>query len=748
MAEEEAGGDSASGAGGARRIVTRVAKRRPKCCTGALWFGPSTDVKYKGLPIGEGFVYKSPKFIKVDHAGVFAVHRCGALGALCVALLPLYFNDAWAATETPGGTVNAWVGPGTMETSPMTAADTAYCNDEQYSYSASGFRIDATECRALMAAELTRKTPTSVFYTSAFVETVLKGWPCAEDVANGTRRQACVAGGGDYFGRRNGLCGCQTQAVVYPLALEEMILGFDHSFDTEDDGWFGSSALGKYARNLSQTVSGAAALAGAEAMWSDVRFANGTRRRFEAGETIELPLSEWLAAANVSLDTPNERVRADGSSGGRPPRRTTGVSLRVDVVYSNIDEETGRAVIGKRSVHATINVSAAASTWTQDGQDSNWIVLPRRPRSTPSEMHLVERKRMGVLVQFHVSGKIFKFSLPVVVQVVVSAVVMIGAAKLLADAVAFYLLPNGQSTVLRNKRQEMVSKRSEFAEIGMKAALAARFYRSFDPDNNGSIEPVDIVRAFAQVVRSDGEPWVSWEQAHAIAHMILDDADTDDGKLGGQYGLSYEEFMTCMEGDAINFASYLSNLSPPKGATDADECRKAFEEERATLPPVTRPGARDPGAVPRLPAKKLELSDEEKQARLGRKGSLELHLHSASGLKPSDDGWTADPYVVSTLGKREVKSAFIEKCLDPVWGECLKFERMPLEKALSKRKLRLKLMDYDEGFMETDDLLGKLSVDIGSLADHESLAFEEAVKPQGTIVFQLRWVDSGATQKV
>ena len=82
--------------------------------------------------------------------------------------------------------------------------------------------------------------------------------------------------------------------------------------------------------------------------------------------------------------------------------------------------------------------------------------------------------------------------------------------------------------MLRNKRQEIVSKKSEFAEIGMKAALAAASYRSFDPDNNGSIEAVDIVKVFAHV---EG---VSWEQAHAIAHMILADADTsDEGEAEG-----------------------------------------------------------------------------------------------------------------------------------------------------------------------------------------------------------------------
>ena len=717
------------------------------------------------------FVYRTEKYIKVDVFIVGVFYRLMQVLAVMLVFAQLYYNDGWAMTETPGGMSNAWDEPGSFFATtddPQLASRTAYCSNASYSFANRNYEMEAPACESLMAAELTSKTMSSLFFTTAIIETETRGWPCfgpeeaaleqgsaafddlfgvgggaAGDASSNAsaaaiaraETEACAERTGELHVRRNGQCVCVGSRAVFPLAVDEMLMAFEHAYATSADfDWKGSSA-------------DPAASDPGGGLISRLHFPNGTIRTFQAGELLVLPLAEWLTAANVSLDEVNPSVAPD-ALGRRPARRSTGVLVRVDIEYTNIDLATQRAVPGKRQIHAEVRLRVELATWTAVDVETTWVVHPSLPRDEAQAFHLVEQARHGVLFQFHTSGKVYKFDVFFLLQVLVSAAVMLKLANVLTDAVAFYCLPGGQSTVLRNKRQEIVSKKSEFAEIGMKAALAARFYRSFDPDNNGSIEPVDIVRAFAQVVRSDGEPWVSWEQAHAIAHMILDDADTDDGKLGGQYGLSYEEFMTCMEGDAINFASYLSNLSPPKGATDADECRKAFEEERATLPPVTRPGARDPGAVPRLPAKKLELSDEEKQARLGRKGSLELHLHSASGLKPSDDGWTADPYVVSTLGKREVKSAFIEKCLDPVWGECLKFERMPLEKALSKRKLRLKLMDYDEGFMETDDLLGKLSVDIGSLADHESLAFEEAVKPQGTIVFQLRWVDSGATQKV
>ena len=211
-----------------------------------------------------------------------------------------------------------------------------------------------------------------------------------------------------------------------------------------------------------------------------------------------------------------------------------------------------------------------------------WREEPRKPRDEPQEYELVERSRQGVLFLFDTKGLIYKFDAWLALSIVLSTVVLLQVANMIADGIAFYLLPGGQSTLLRNKRQELVSKKSEFAELGMKAALAATTYRQFDPDNNGAIDPVDIVKVFAHV---EG---VSWEQAHAIAYMILEDADTDDGKEGGQFGLSFQEYMTCLEGDAIDFERFLKNVVPNHAAADRDECRAAFEEERAKLPAPTK----------------------------------------------------------------------------------------------------------------------------------------------------------------
>jgi len=140
--------------------------------------------------------------------------------------------------------------------------------------------------------------------------------------------------------------------------------------------------------------------------------------------------------------------------------------------------------------------------------------------------------------------------------------VLLKMANAATNLYAFNCL-GAESVILRNKRIELASKKSEFADIGMKAALAAATYPKFDRFCDGSIEAEDIARAFANV---EG---VSWEVGYMIAKNILSDADTEPSLPGEVPGLNYIEFMTCLEGDAINFEEYLKDT------------RKMFDEHMA-----------------------------------------------------------------------------------------------------------------------------------------------------------------------
>ena len=119
--------------------------------------------------------YKSVKFIKVDEPAVVIGCRSLQLTALVVSLLPLYFGDAWAIAESAGGTVNAWAEAGGLLTAQNSTAP-LYCSNAGYSYSVGNRDFLSPACRTLMPVELSERSalPPSVFYTTAFVETVTR----------------------------------------------------------------------------------------------------------------------------------------------------------------------------------------------------------------------------------------------------------------------------------------------------------------------------------------------------------------------------------------------------------------------------------------------------------------------------------------------------------------------------------------------------------------------------------------------
>ena len=289
--------------------------------------------------------YQTPKYIKVDVPEVGVLYYTCVVIAMLVALLPLHFSNAWAMTEVPGGIVNAWSTQGGMPstTSVSPAALTApYCAEpwmlqlgQQQQQ-----QQQTLPCRLFRPSELTYKTEAAVAFTSALTETRTTGWRCADD-GNLTRRTACSTRGGVPFQRQSGQCGCELRQTVFPFAVERMSLNFEHAYVVEGS-WRGSSVR---------------ALPGEEGLWSELVFANGTRLRFDAGVALQLPLSEWLAAAGISLDAPNPS-RRPGPSGITLNRRSTGTSLRVDISYTNLDPYSRRAVIGDRSVHAEVRLSS------------------------------------------------------------------------------------------------------------------------------------------------------------------------------------------------------------------------------------------------------------------------------------------------------------------------------------------------------------------------------------------------------
>ena len=212
--------------------------------------------------------YKTEKFIRVDVPRVGYLHRSCQLIAFFLVFVQLYFNDGWGFAEVPGGIANGWDEAGQMlrVTNDLDyEAAQPYCQssaDPDLSYSEEAYMFLDPTCEVMLPAELTQKTSKSVFFTTAVLETVTKGWPCS-DASASTKEADCTAGGGATFTRTSGQCGCVTEQAKYPLAVEEMNMAFEHAFETTP----------KVGMSMVSSDN--------DDMYSDVIFGNGTSRGSE-----------------------------------------------------------------------------------------------------------------------------------------------------------------------------------------------------------------------------------------------------------------------------------------------------------------------------------------------------------------------------------------------------------------------------------------------------------------------------------
>ena len=88
--------------------------------------------------------------------------------------------------------------------------------------------------------EIVEKGPASVFFTTVFIEQQTLGWPCSQnDTSVQGKRAFCFGGSGaedhpDVLHRLSGQCSCTTHATYYPVGVEELMVWFEHAYDTTD----------------------------------------------------------------------------------------------------------------------------------------------------------------------------------------------------------------------------------------------------------------------------------------------------------------------------------------------------------------------------------------------------------------------------------------------------------------------------------------------------------------------------------
>ena len=182
--------------------------------------------------------YRTPRYLVIDIWQIALFHRICQLGVVAYVVIGLVSNDAWALTEGPSGSFNAWVETGTSRTKSNVAdyRDAfPYCaggDATLFAYSID-FVYDNPECRFMEKDQISEKTTSNIFIMSLSIDTEQWYWPCAEN-------HSCA---GTLEARANGQCICSLDSVTYPVGIEEMRLGLEHTYETSDrlGGLSGSS---------------------------------------------------------------------------------------------------------------------------------------------------------------------------------------------------------------------------------------------------------------------------------------------------------------------------------------------------------------------------------------------------------------------------------------------------------------------------------------------------------------------------
>lgn len=532
--------------------------------------------------------YRTQKLVKVHVWQLGVVYNLTCAVFASYVLYSVFEASQWAKDETISSQVNAWISNGK---SGAVKANAAYCSNASYDYDyGGGWVYPMPHCVSHTANEISVKEPSRVFVTTMYQQSTSIGWDCGPGVSAPVGVDTTCAGGtlGD---DGNGQCTCDIQQTVFPLGVEEMTVSFRHTYTTRQLGLAGDSSL------ATPNADGVLPL--------DTRFigvgATGATIVHEGGATLTFPIKEFLAMANVTLDSPNTGEPTDARASSTPAyanrkpfMRTTGVQVDAVLSYSNKNPDTGKPDITINTVRADTSL-AAQKGWAGLGAlPTIYAVYPSGKR-----FHTINRYRQGVLINFDQYGSFYRFDFIQVVMALVTGAVLIAGATTVTDLVAinlyrirrggrlgFYLDLTATSNVLRAKRIENVSPESTMAAQGMYGALAVASFKMLDSDGDGQVDGNDIVRAFAQV--DD----ISYKQAKEIAKLIMEKGDRSGGNKDGV--LSFSEFVSVLSQDMMPFGQLLSYMDIRADLGHGGKQVKAievsegeFDELRAKSTPAT-----------------------------------------------------------------------------------------------------------------------------------------------------------------
>ena len=438
-----------------------------------------------------------------------------------------------------------------------------------------------------------------VQFVTMFLENTFHGYPCSNpfiNAINGT----CEEGGGTVESHDNGQCVCKISKTVYPLGVEEMVMSFEHTYQFPVgkfglSEWKGSSTLDQEQVSVNPNIT------------AILPSTIGGAKQIKEGGSVSQTVKEWLTIAGTSLDELNsiagadnlKRKGPDGKSARLPFNRMTGMVVTVTMRYSNGDPSVER----NQNIMADITASKQLLAWAGPGSERIHVQYPSGGNGA-QEFHYIDRYSQGIVFDFQPTGRVYVFDITHVLNTFIAALVLLGFAATITDTVAFYALPNGHSKVLAAHRQVVVNKKQGFAELGMRTALAAKYFASaFDPDNNGIVEAEDIVRVLASVAgpsvtykrvnpetgEKENVP-MDCEKAHAIAIAILQDQHASADEECSLDSFTFNDFMRTQDNGTIPFPDFMEKVAIPKDGEFTPS-----QEERARCERAWQEGLRETG---------------------------------------------------------------------------------------------------------------------------------------------------------
>ena len=406
-------------------------------------------------------------------------------------------------------------------------------------------------------------------------------------------------GGGTVESHDNGQCVCKISKTVYPLGVEEMVMSFEHTYQFPVgkfglSEWKGSSTLDQEQVSVNPNIT------------AILPSTIGGAKQIKEGGSVSQTVKEWLTIAGTSLDELNsiagsdnlKRKGPDGKSARLPFSRMTGMVVTVTMRCSMAIPRSKEP-----KYHGRHHRQQAAPR----------VGRPRfraYPRPIPvgrqrrAGFHYIDRYSQGIVFDFQPTGRVYVFDITHVLNTFIAALVLLGFAATITDTVAFYALPNGHSKVLAAHRQVVVNKKQGFAELGMRTALAAKYFASaFDPDNNGIVEAEDIVRVLASVAgpsvtykrvnpetgEKENVP-MDCEKAHAIAIAILQDQHASADEECSLDSFTFNDFMRTQDNGTIPFPDFMEKVAIPKDGEFTPS-----QEERARCERAWQEGLRETG---------------------------------------------------------------------------------------------------------------------------------------------------------